>query len=133
MQHTAIFHAHKNDNFHLKFFDYFLIFAQNIDIKVGCKGVYITRTCYHDENTDNRFSCGQKYTSRHRYYPYSVQDIIFSRGKQFIANAFGNNVFSPQRSVTTFRVMIIVARKPIFSEFPTYKTQKCLKCNQSKL
>ena len=31
MQHTAIFHARKNDNFHLKFFDYFLIFAQNID------------------------------------------------------------------------------------------------------
>ena len=31
MQHTAIFHARKNDNFHLKIFDYFLIFAQNID------------------------------------------------------------------------------------------------------
>ena len=31
MQHTAIFHARKNDNFHLKMFDLFLIFAQNID------------------------------------------------------------------------------------------------------
>ena len=31
MQYTGIFHASKNDNFHLKFFDYFLIFAQNID------------------------------------------------------------------------------------------------------
>ena len=31
MQHTAIFHARKNDNFHLKMFDCFLIFAQNID------------------------------------------------------------------------------------------------------
>ena len=31
MQHTAIFHARKNDNFHLKIFDFFLIFAQNID------------------------------------------------------------------------------------------------------
>ena len=31
MQHTAIFHGCKNDNFYLKFFDYFLIFAQNID------------------------------------------------------------------------------------------------------
>ena len=31
MQHTAIFHARKNDNFHLKLFDHFLIFAQNID------------------------------------------------------------------------------------------------------
>ena len=31
MQHTAIFHARKNDNFHSKSFDYFLIFAQNID------------------------------------------------------------------------------------------------------
>ena len=29
MQHTAIFH----DNFHLKFFDYFLMFAQNIDCR----------------------------------------------------------------------------------------------------
>ena len=86
MQHTAIFHACKNDKFHLNIFDYFLIFAQNIEcgysleppqsvgsneyqqsmfwsknkkkiylckpqfyyIKVGCKGVYITRTCYHD-------------------------------------------------------------------------------------
>ena len=28
MQHTAIFHAPKNDNFHLKCFDYFLILAQ---------------------------------------------------------------------------------------------------------
>ena len=27
----AIFNARKNDNFHLKMFDYFLIFAQNID------------------------------------------------------------------------------------------------------
>ena len=31
MQQTAIFHGCKNDNFHLKFFDYFHIFAQNID------------------------------------------------------------------------------------------------------
>ena len=31
MQHTAIFHARKNDNFHLIIFYYFLIFAQNID------------------------------------------------------------------------------------------------------
>ena len=30
-QHTTIFHARKNDNFHLKFFVYFLIFALNID------------------------------------------------------------------------------------------------------
>ena len=31
MHYTAIFHACKNDNFHLKYFDYVLIFAQNID------------------------------------------------------------------------------------------------------
>ena len=32
MQHTAIFHGSKNDNFHLNFFIYyFRIFAQNID------------------------------------------------------------------------------------------------------
>ena len=31
MQHTAIFHGCKNDKFQLKIFDYFLIFAQNID------------------------------------------------------------------------------------------------------
>ena len=55
MQYTAIFHGRKNDNFRLKSFDYFHIFAQNIDcgytfyyIKVVCKGVYITRTCFHD-------------------------------------------------------------------------------------
>ena len=31
MQHTAIFHGCKNDNFQLIFFDNFHIFAQNID------------------------------------------------------------------------------------------------------
>ena len=31
MQHTAIFQGSKNDNFRLNFFDYFHIFAQNID------------------------------------------------------------------------------------------------------
>ena len=31
MQHTAIFHGSKNDNFQLKVFDYFHIFAKNID------------------------------------------------------------------------------------------------------
>ena len=79
------FHGCKNDNLHMKKFDIFLIFAQNIDcgymldvltsthnqcfrakirknvypckpqfyyIKVGCKGVYITRTCYHDGGAD---------------------------------------------------------------------------------
>ena len=78
MQYTAIFHGCKNDNFQMKNCDTFLIFAQNIEavltsthnlcfrakmlkkneypckpqfyyIKVGCKGVYITRTCYPDE------------------------------------------------------------------------------------
>ena len=88
VQYTAIFHGCKNDNFQMKFFDIFLIFAQNIDcgytleppqrggsneytqsifwsknkkkyvypskthffyIKVRCKGVFITRTCYPDE------------------------------------------------------------------------------------
>ena len=87
MQYAAIFHGCKNDNFQMKFFDIFHIFAQNIDcgytleppqrggsneypqsmfwsknkkkyvypskphifyIKVGCKGVFITRTCYPD-------------------------------------------------------------------------------------
>ena len=31
MQHTAIFNGCKNDNFQSKSFDYFHIFAQNID------------------------------------------------------------------------------------------------------
>ena len=31
MQYTAVIHGCKNDNFHLKLFDYFDIFAQNID------------------------------------------------------------------------------------------------------
>ena len=31
MQYTAIFHGYKNDNFLMKMFDIFLIFAQNID------------------------------------------------------------------------------------------------------
>ena len=87
VQYTAIFHGCKNDNFQMKIFDIFLIFALNIDcgytleppqqggsnkypqsmfwsknkkkyvysskphffyIKVGCKGVFITQTCYPD-------------------------------------------------------------------------------------
>ena len=94
VQYTAIFHGCKNDNFQMKNFDIFLIFAQNIDcgytletpqrggsneypqsmfwskkkekyvypskphffyIKVGCKGVFITRTCYPDVFSE-RFS-----------------------------------------------------------------------------
>ena len=31
VQYTAIFYGRKNDNFQMKFFDIFLIFAQNID------------------------------------------------------------------------------------------------------
>ena len=31
VQYTAIFHGCKKDNFQMKFFDIFLIFAQNID------------------------------------------------------------------------------------------------------
>ena len=31
VQYTAIFHGCKNDNFQMKFFDIFHIFAQNID------------------------------------------------------------------------------------------------------
>ena len=31
VQYTAIFHGCKNDNFQMKYFDIFLIFAQNID------------------------------------------------------------------------------------------------------
>ena len=31
VQYTAIFHSCKNDNFQMKVFDIFLIFAQNID------------------------------------------------------------------------------------------------------
>ena len=78
MQYTAIFLGCKNVNFQMKNCDIVLIFAQNKEavltsthnlcfgakirknmytrvnptffyIKVGCKGVFITRTCYPDE------------------------------------------------------------------------------------
>ena len=77
MQFTAICHCCKNANVPFKIFDFFLIFAQNIDrgytleppesvfrsknmknvypcksqfyyIKVGCKGVFVTRTCFRN-------------------------------------------------------------------------------------
>ena len=86
MQYTAIFYSCKNVHFQMKFFNIFLIFAQNIDcgytleppheavltsshnlcfgakirkkvypckpqfyyIKVGSKGVFVTRTCFRD-------------------------------------------------------------------------------------
>ena len=78
MQYRAIFHGCKNVHFQMKVFNIFLIFAQNIDcgytleppqyvleqkyekvypckpqfyyIKVGCKGVFVTRTCFRDGN-----------------------------------------------------------------------------------
>ena len=79
LQYTAILLAVKNNNFQLKIFDIFINFSQNMDllvqvtsthnlcfrakirknvyprkpqfcyIKVGCKGVHITQTCYPDE------------------------------------------------------------------------------------
>ena len=72
MQYTAIFHGCKNVNFPMKNYNIFLIFAQNIDvytckpqfyyIKVGCKGVFITRTCFRDAITAPdevlSFKCG---------------------------------------------------------------------------
>ena len=77
MHYTAIFHGCKIDNFQMKKYDIFLILAQNIDcgytyeypqsmflsknkknvypckpqfyyIKVVCKGVFVTRTCFRD-------------------------------------------------------------------------------------
>ena len=33
MKYTAIFHGYKNDNFQLNIFDYFHIFAQNINLQ----------------------------------------------------------------------------------------------------
>ena len=78
MQYTAIFHGYENDYFQMKNCDNFIIFAQNIDcgytsthnqcfeakiriivypckpqfyyIKVGCKEVFVTRTCFRDES-----------------------------------------------------------------------------------
>ena len=69
VQYTAIFHGCKNYNFQMKIFDkseavltsnHNLCFGAKIRklvypckpqfyyIKVGCKGVFITRTCYPD-------------------------------------------------------------------------------------
>ena len=75
MQYTAIFHGCKNYNFQMKNCDVFLILNEAVltsthnlcfrakirnkvypckpqfyFIKVGCKGVFITRTCLHDTN-----------------------------------------------------------------------------------
>ena len=52
VQYTAIFHGCKNDNFQMKFFDIFLIFAQNIDCEAVltsthnlCFGAKIKKIC----------------------------------------------------------------------------------------
>ena len=46
VQYTAIFHGCKNDNFQMNFF---LYIPQFYYIKVGCKGVFVTKTCFRDE------------------------------------------------------------------------------------
>ena len=84
LQYTAICHGCENGIFPLTKCYIFLMFAQNIDcwytlvptiyvleqkyennvypckpqfcyIKVGCKGVFITRTCYHDDDEKTMF------------------------------------------------------------------------------
>ena len=114
MQYTAIFHGCKNDNFQMKIFDIFLIFAQNIDcgytleppqrggsneyplsmfwsknkkkyvypskphffyIKVGCKGVFITWTCYPDGKFGN-------FLYRKYFSIYSQVDAFIARMSQ---------------------------------------------------
>ena len=79
MQYTAIFHGCKNDNFQMKICDIVHIFAQITIyvleqkyekhvypckpqfyyIKVGGKGVYITRTCFYDGRDFYRHSFTQ--------------------------------------------------------------------------
>ena len=49
----------------MKNYDFFLIFAPNIDfgyeyhMKVGCNGVYITQTCYPDDIRQLEPACSQ--------------------------------------------------------------------------
>ena len=68
MQYTAIFHSCKNVHFQMKIVKIFFIFASTHNqcfgakirknvypskpqfyyIKVGCKGMFVTRTCFRD-------------------------------------------------------------------------------------
>ena len=48
MQYTAILTAVKNDNFQLKTFDIFLIFAQNIDCGCTCLTTEVVPTSTHN-------------------------------------------------------------------------------------
>ena len=63
MQYTAIFHGCKNHNFQMKKSAIFLIFSQNIDCGytleplVGCKGVFVTQTCFRDVNCFHLQTC----------------------------------------------------------------------------
>ena len=57
MQNTAIFHGCKDDNFQLKFFDYFHIFAQNIDC--GYTEAVLTSThtlCFRAKNKKKMYT-----------------------------------------------------------------------------
>ena len=51
VQYTAIFHGCKNDNFQIKIFDIFLIFAQNIDCGYTLEPPHLSEavlTCTHN-------------------------------------------------------------------------------------
>ena len=49
MQHTANFHAHKNDNFYLIFFTIFLILLKNIDCGYSLNRLSgVVLTCTHN-------------------------------------------------------------------------------------
>ena len=70
MQYTAVFHGCKNVHFQMKIVNIFLFLAQSIDCgytilwvhkptiyvlvqkKVGCKVVFVTRTCFRDVQSE---------------------------------------------------------------------------------
>ena len=83
MQYTEIFKVVKNENFQWKFFDVFLIFAQNIDCGYtletphrGGSNEY-PQSMFWSKNKKNRYTCTSA-TPFFFLYKSGVQGVYFS-------------------------------------------------------
>ena len=56
VQYTAIFHGCKNDNFQMKIFDMFLIFAQNIDCGYTLGSNEYPQSMFWSKNKKNMYT-----------------------------------------------------------------------------
>ena len=85
MQHTAIFHGCKNDNFRLQSFDYFHIFAQNIDWGYMLEAPpEALLTCTHNLCFEQKYENSQKNSTENCHIFTAVKNRCMLHGHVFV-------------------------------------------------